>query len=149
MHIRLKEWARQKKRKFETEHDMVAVRDSYAQAMSRIMPEAVAAERRAAARLEDLSQGQAYLGDSVGLLGIMPSPSGMETIVAHDTRVGTRRDATRIAPRSSSRKKTTGKGGASRDASGTTKSEAAEQARQDTAQTARRLDSDSGSGGYF
>lgn len=149
LHVRLKEWARQKKRKFETEHDMVAVRDSYAQAMSRIMPDAVAAERRAAARLEDSSQGRAYLGDSVGVLGVMPSPSGMETIVAHDTRVGTRRDPTRIAPRSSSRKNATGKGGASRDASGITKSEAAEQARQDTAQTARRLDSDSGSGGYF
>ncbi len=141
LHRRLKEWAGQKRRKFETEHDMVAVRDAYAQAASRIMPEAVVAERRAAARLADSSQGRAYLGDSVEILGIRPSPSGMETIVDHDLRVGKRDDANRKAPRSS-RRNAAGRGRGSRDSFGTAKSETSELARQDTAQTARRLDID-------
>jgi hypothetical protein len=146
LHNRLKEYAKEKRLKFESEHDMVAVRDSYAEMMSRIVPEAVAAERRAAARYAESSQGRAYLGNAVDLVDVRPSPSGMETIVEHGHRVGTRRDPTRIAPRSSSR--TAEKKGRRdrRDASGTRKSASAEDW-QDTA-TARRLDMDLSSDGY-
>ena len=149
LHNRLKDWAREKRKKFDSEHDMIAVRDSYAQMMSRIAPEAVAAERRAAARYAESSQGRAYLGDAVKLVDIKPSPSGMETIVQHGHRVGTRGDATKIAPRSSNRNEEKGGRRGQRDQPGATMSSQAEQARQDAARAGRRLDVDSASDGYL
>ena len=148
LHKRYKDYAKEKRLKFDSEHDMVAVADSYARMMSRIVPEAVAAERRAAARYAESSQGRAYLGDAVKLIDVKPSPSGLETIIEHGDRVNTRGDATRIAPRSSNRTSATGGRRDRRDAAGATMSETGEQARLDAVRVARRLDVDLGSDGY-
>lgn len=145
LHNRLKEHAADKRLKFETEHDMVSVRDSYARMMSSIAPEAVAAERRAAARYAESTQGRTYLGDAVRIIDVKPSPSGLESIVEHDDRVGTRRDALRIAPRSDNRK---GKGRRSAGR-GSPVAESSDEERRDIVRTARRLDEDPGSDEYF
>jgi hypothetical protein len=148
LHTRLKDFASEKKLKFENERDMVAVRDAYARRMAEIMPEAVVAERSAAARYAQSSQGRAYLGNAVELVSIEPSPSGLETVIRHDDRVGTRRDANRIAPRSSNR---SGKKEGSRDrrARPDPRSSTAEhELDQREAEIVRRLDIDLGSSGY-
>lgn len=137
LHNRLKEHAREKRLAFENEHDMLAVRDAYARIMSRIAPEAFAAERRAAARLADSSQGRAYAGDSVELLAVAPSPSGMESIIRHEDRVGTRGDATREAPRSDGRNGRPGGRPGPREDAGST-----DPSRDDAARIARRMDLD-------
>jgi hypothetical protein len=141
LHKRLKEHAAKKRLKFETEHDMCLVSDAYARMMSRIVPEAVAAERRAAARYAESTQGRTYLGNAVQIIDVKPSPSGMESIVEHVDRVGTRLDARRIAPRSDNRadrpagRKTGGSANPDPD-------------RQDAVRVARRLDEDLGSDNY-
>lgn len=147
LHNRLKDFAKEKRRKFEGEHDMLSVRDAYAKAMASIVPDALVAERRAAARLADSSQGRAYLGDAVKLLKVEGSASGMETVIQHDTRVATRGDATRITPRSSNRLAKRAPRDR-RDAPSLTPSASAEQAQQDRVQVARRLDEDTGTDGY-
>lgn len=145
LHNRVREWARAKRLKFETENDMIAVRDEYARMLSRVVPEAVAAERRAAARLAESTEGRAYLGDAIKLTQVLPSPSGMESIVQHDDRVGTRRDATRITPRSSTK---AGKKRNGRDAGSSAQPSSTEQAALDAARDLRRLDVDLRSNGY-
>lgn len=147
LHRRLKDYASEKRMKFESEHDMIDVHTAYSEAMRRVIPDAFVAERRAAGRLADSSQGRAYLGDAIKLLAVEGSPTGMENVIEHDTRVGTRGDPNRITPRSSNRNAGRGRRDR-RDAPGVTKSASAEMARQDTAQTARRLDFDTGSDGY-
>ena len=82
---------------------MAAVREEYTKWFSRILPEATAADRHAAARLMDSTQGGRFLGNSVQVLKIEPSPTGMETKIPHEDRVSSRGDPTRIAPRSSNR----------------------------------------------
>jgi hypothetical protein len=126
---------------------MLEVHTAYSQAMRRVMPDAFVAERRAAARLADSSQGRAYLGDAIKLMAVECSLTGMENVIEHDTRVGTRGDPNRITPRSSNRNARRGRRDL-RDAPGVTKSASAEMARQDMAQTARRLDVDTGTDGY-
>jgi hypothetical protein len=147
LHSRLKDYASEKRMKFESEHDMLAVHTAYSQAMRRVIPDAFVAERRAAARLADSSQGRAYLGDAIKLLAVEGSVTGMENVIEHDTRVGTRGDPQRITPRSSNRNARKGRRDR-RDAPGVTKSASAEMAEQDMAQTARRLDMDTGTDGY-
>lgn len=147
LHRRLKAYASEKRMKFETEHDMLKVHTAYGQAMRRVLPDAFIAERRAAGKLADSSQGRAYLGDAIKLLAVNGSLTGMENVIEHATRVGTRGDPQRITPRSSNRNARKGQRDR-RDAPGVTKSAAAEMARQDMAQTARRLDIDTGAGGY-
>lgn len=147
LHRRLKDYASEKRMKFESEHDMLEVHTAYCHAMRRVLPDAFVAEKRAAARLADSSQGRAYLGDAIKLLQVEGSPTGMENVIEHDTRVGTRGDANRVTPRSSNRHAKKGRRDR-RDAPGGTKSPSAEMARQDTAQTARRLDVDTGTEGY-
>lgn len=147
LHRRLKDYASEKRMKFETEHDMLEVHTAYSVAMRRVIPDAFVAERRAAARLADSSQGRAYLGDAIKLMAVEGSLTGMENVIEHDTRVGTRGDPNRITPRSSNRNARKGRRDR-RDASGVTKSASAEMARQDMAQTARRLDIDTGADGY-
>lgn len=147
LHKRLKEYAKEKRLQFEAEHDMVAVHDAYAREMAKIVPDAAAAERRAAARYAESTQGRAYLGDAVKVLPVRPSPSGMESIIEQDDRVGTRGDATRVAPRSSNR--TANKPRRDRrDAPASTKSVQVEHGRQDAVRVGRRLDSDLSSDGY-
>lgn len=147
LHRRLKDYASEKRMKFESEHDMLEVHTAYSMAMRRVIPDAFVAERRAAARLADSSQGRAYLGDAIKLLAVEGSLTGMENVIEHDTRVGTRGDPNRITPRSSNRNARKGRRDR-RDAPGVTKSASAEMARQDMAQTARRLDVDTGADGY-
>jgi hypothetical protein len=113
--------------------------------MSRIAPDAAAAERREAARYAESTQGRTYLGDAVRIIDVKPSPSGLESIVEHDDRVGTRHDARRIAPRSANR-------GDARDGRpGRRRGRDAEpdDDRMDAVRTARRLDEDLGSDEYF
>lgn len=148
LHNRLKDHAKDKRLKFGTEHDMIAVRDSYALMMSKVVPEAVAAERRAAARYADSTQGRTYLGDAVELVSIKPSPSGMETIIQHDNRIGTRGDSNRISPRSSNRTTAKKERRDRRDAPHANSSNTADKAKPDATETARRLDIDLSSGGY-
>lgn len=148
LHRRLKDYASDKRMKFESEHDMLEVHTAYSQAMRRVIPDAFVAERRAAARLADSSQGRAYLGDAIKLLPVDSSPTGMENVIAHDTRVETRGDPNRIAPRSSNRKNSKRRRDR-RDAPSVTKSASAEMAQQDMAQTARRLDIASDTGSYI
>jgi putative transposase len=147
LHRRLKDYASEKRLKFETEHDMIDVHTAYSQAMRRVIPDAFVAERRAAGRLADSSQGRAYLGDAIKLLKVEGSLTGMENVIRHDTRVGTRGDPNRTTPRSSNRNGRKGRRDR-RDAPGVTTSSSADMARQDTAMTARRLDIDTGSEGY-
>jgi hypothetical protein len=148
LHRRLKDYASDKRMKFESEHDMLEVHTAYSQAMRRVVPDAFVAERRAAARLADSSQGRAYLGDAIKLLPVDSSPTGMENVIAHDMRVETRGDPNRIAPRSSNRKNSKRRRDR-RDAPSVTKSASAEMAQQDMAQTARRLDIASDTGSYI
>jgi hypothetical protein len=108
LHQRIKKWAKEKKRKFDTDFDMAAVREEYTKWFSRILPKASTADRHATARLIDSSDGRRYLGDSIEMLHIKSSPTGMETEIPHDDRVGTRGDPNRHMPRSS-----TGGGGKS------------------------------------
>lgn len=103
LHLRIKQWAKEKKKKFDTDFEMAAVREEYTKWFSRILPEATAADRHAAARLMDSTQGGRFLGNSVQVLKIEPSPTGMETKIPHEDRVSSRGDPTRIAPRSSNR----------------------------------------------
>ena len=149
LHDRLREYAREKRLQFEAEHDMVAVREAYAREMAKIVPEATAAERRAAARLADSSQGRAYLGDAVKLVKVKPSPSGMESIVEQDDRVGTRGDATRVAPRSSTRTDKEKGLRDRRDAPKSRKPDNAGSTGQDAVRSGRRLDVDLSSDGYM
>lgn len=103
LHERVKEFATKKRLKFDDETGMLNAREAFSRTVSDVLPEASHADRRAAARLRDSREGQTYLGDTAQLIRIIPSPSGMETKIAHDLRVGTRGDATRVAPRSSNR----------------------------------------------
>lgn len=147
LHRRLKDYASEKRMKFESEHDMLEVHTAYSVAMRRVMPDAFVAERRAAARFADSSQGRAYLGDAIKLMAVEGSLTGMENVIEHDTRVGTRGDPNRIMPRSSNRNVEKGRRNR-RHAPGVTESSLAETIRQDIAQTARRLDVDTGTDGY-
>ncbi|MEO7469162.1 MAG: hypothetical protein ABIV36_19285 [Sphingobium limneticum] len=104
LHERIKQWAKDKKKKFDTDFEMSAVREEYTKWFSRILPEATMADRHATARLRDSSEGRRYLGDAIEILKLKPSPTGMDGKIAHESRAGTRGDANRIAPRSSNRR---------------------------------------------
>ncbi len=147
LHLRLKDYASEKRMKFENEHDMLEVHTAYSLAMRRVIPDAFVAERRAAARLADSSQGRAYLGDAIKLVTVEGSLTGMENVIEHKTRVGTRGDPNRIMPRSSNRNGNKGRRG-QRGASGAAKSVSDEMAQQDRKQTARRLDEYTGTDEY-
>lgn len=101
LHDRIKLWARERKKKFDTDFDMATVREEYRKWYSQILPKASMADRQATARLVDSSEGRRFLGNAVELLKIRSSPTGMETEIPHDDRVGTRGDPNRHTPRSS------------------------------------------------
>lgn len=149
LHDRLKEFAKKKVLAFEEELDMLKVRGLYTRTYARVLPEAAMADRRVAARLIESTEGQNYLGDSAEVLRIASSPSGMETKLSHDTRVASRRDANRMAPRGSGRSRPKRDRHDPRDASHSQAS--SPQRRQnsdDEAYVGRRLDSGWSDGGY-
>ena len=148
LHLKIKAFAKARGLAFTEENDMLSVREKFVKEVDAVLPAAGVADRHAAARLADSTEGRAYLGDSVEVLRVAGSVSGMESKIMHDLRTNTRGDATRIAPRSSNRTGTNA--GGKRDRRGTTapnqeqpETTAAEQARQDrddAAYLARRLD---------
>lgn len=100
LHLRVKAYATERGLAFEEENDMLQVRQEYSQMVARHVPEADHADRRAAARLKDTEESKTYLGDTVQLLRIKSSPTGMENVVEHDVRTSSRRDPKRHMPRS-------------------------------------------------
>jgi putative transposase len=150
LHERLKDWAKKKRLAFEEEHDMVKVRGDFAKHIAKILPGSTMLDNRAMARLADSSAGREYLGQAAEILNVAGSPSGMESVVRHELRTGTRKDANRKPPRSSRRD--TDKAGRRdpRDA-GTSQSipESAErQLRDQDAYVNRRLDGGWSDAGY-
>lgn len=152
-HERLREFAKARGLAFEEERDMLKVREKFKRMFDDVLPEASLADRRAAALLFDSSEGRAYLGDSAEIIRVAGSPSGMENKIAHDLRTGTRRDGTRVPPRSSSRKGDRKGRGDRRDAPQAqpktpgTPTPQEQERRQEAAYATRRLDigwSDSG-----
>lgn len=149
LHDRLKDFAKKRALAFEEEFDMLKVREEFTKTYARVLPEAAMADRRAAARLIESEEGRNYLGNSAEVLRIASSPSGMENKLSHDTRVASRRDANRIAPRSSGRSRSKGDRHDTRDASrNEAPSPQQHQVADDDAYVGRRLDSGWSDGGY-
>ncbi|HEX8554316.1 MAG TPA: hypothetical protein VF695_06380 [Sphingomonas sp.] len=156
LHLKIKEFARARGLAFAKENDMLTVRENFAKAVDAVIPSAGIADRHAAARLADSAEGRAFLGDALEVLRVAGSPSGMEGKIAHDLRIGTRGDANRIAPRSSSRNGTKDTGRRDRRGTPLPKHEKpettpAQQERQDwedAAYLSRRLDPGGPDGGY-
>lgn len=149
LHVKIKEYAKEKHLKFETDMDMVNVRAQFAKIVSRVLPDASIADRKAAARLMDSAEGRAFMGDAAEIVRIESSPSGMENIVSHDLRVETRTDAMSKRPRSSSRKPGKRDGGGDTTGDSDDQTSQANTDQQETAYISRRLDSGFSEKGYF
>lgn len=93
LHNRVVQHAKEMNLLFSTEDQKLAVVAAFSDAIADIMPEAAARERETLARLFDRSHVRRYLGDSINVVRVKPSPSGMESVVEHDLRAGIRRDA--------------------------------------------------------
>lgn len=149
LHQRIKDYAKAKRLKFETDMDMLKVREQFSKVVSRVLPEASIADRKAAARLMDSAEGRAFMGDSAEIIRVTPSPSGMENQISHDLRTTVRKDAMNQRPRSSHSKpgksKSQNKNAESDDDQ--TSQDDADQ--QETAYAARRLDIGFSDRGYF
>ena len=92
LHRRIRDHAQKQGLAFITESQMKEARVGLTRVIEDILPEAKMKERKAKARLLDKPAVQHFLGDTVKVLRIGPSPSGMETQVLHDLRTESRRD---------------------------------------------------------
>ncbi len=148
LHLKIKAFAKARGLAFAEENDMLSVRERFVKEVDAVLPAAGVADRHAAARLADSTEGRAYLGDSVEVLRVAGSVSGMESRIMHDLRTNTRGDATRIAPRSSNRgganaggkRDRRGTPAPNQDQPETTPAQQERQDREDAAYLARRLD---------
>ncbi len=94
IHLRVQDHVADKRIAFATEDQMEAAKTGLIDILSNASPQATAADRRTMMRALDSSAVQRRIGDSLRLMRVRPSPTGMENEVRHEMRMGTRRDAT-------------------------------------------------------
>lgn len=93
LHERTIEHAKMVRAEFITEEQMLRSATGLTDEIEATAPEAAARERKLMARLVDTPNVRRYLGDTVDVIRIQPSPSGLETTIEHDIRATVRKDA--------------------------------------------------------
>lgn len=93
LHERAQEHAKLVGAEFATEEQMIEASTGLVDAIEAIAHKASAREKLTMAKLFDAPSTRRYLGESINVVRVEPSPSGMESIVGHDLRMGVRRDA--------------------------------------------------------
>lgn len=106
MHDRTVEHAKSLGRKFygdteeQVENALLDIHERFRAAIQDIKPQSSKEDRRKFARFLEEESTKRYLGDCVNVAFVDPSPTGMESLVEHDLRSATRRDADHMLPRS-------------------------------------------------
>jgi hypothetical protein len=93
LHERVVAFAKERSLLFSTEDQKLEAVAAFSDAIAEITPQAAARERQTLAALYDRPHVRRFLGDSINVVRVTPSPSGMENVLEHDLRAGIRRDA--------------------------------------------------------